>query len=133
MAERYGGAPPAGLDGDDDCGQMSAWYLFTALGMYPVNPASGDYMIGSPLFAKMRLKLANGKTFSVIADRNSKANVYIQTATLDGKPLDRPVITWEQIQAGSTLHVTMGSKPSKWASTWRPQVPESATNTSPSK
>ncbi len=124
---------PAGLDGDDDCGQMSAWYLFTALGMYQVNPASGDYMIGSPLFAKMRLKLANGKTFSVIADRNSKANVYIQTATLDGKPLDRPVITWEQIQAGSTLHVTMGSKPSKWASTWRPQVPESATNTSPSK
>ena len=115
---------PAGLDGDDDCGQMSAWYLFTALGMYPVNPASGDYMIGSPLFAKMSLKLANGKTFSVVADGNSKANVYIQTATLNGKPLDRPVITWEQIQAGSTLHLTMGSKPSRWGAAWRPALPE---------
>ena len=92
--------------------------------MYPVNPASGDYMIGSPLFTKMSLKLANGKTFSVVADNNSRANVYIQSATLDGKPLDRPVITWEQIQSGSTLHLVMGAKPSKWASTWRPPLPE---------
>ena len=117
-------AEPAGLDGDDDCGQMSAWYLFTAMGMYPVNPASGDYMIGSPLFTRMSLELANGKTFTVAADGNSKANVYIQSATLNGKPLNRPVLTWEDIQAGSTLKLVMGSAPSKWGSTWRPSLPE---------
>jgi putative alpha-1,2-mannosidase len=59
---------PSGIDGDDDCGQMSAWYLFTALGFYPVNPASGDYMIGSPLFTKMTLRLANGRQFTVSAE-----------------------------------------------------------------
>lgn len=117
---------PAGLDGDDDCGQMSAWYLFTALGMYPVNPASGDYMIGSPLFTRMSLKLANSKTFTVAAENNSKANVYIQSATLNGKPLSKPVITWEQIQAGSTLRLQMGLQPSKWAATWQPALPEAA-------
>ncbi|MEG9434162.1 GH92 family glycosyl hydrolase [Terriglobus sp. ADX1] len=117
---------PAGLDGDDDCGQMSAWYLFTALGMYPVNPASGDYMIGSPMYGRMSLKLANGKAFTVIADNNSHSNVYIQSATLNGKPLDKPVITWEQIQSGATLHVVMGAQPSKWASAWHPSLPEAA-------
>ena len=117
---------PAGLDGDDDCGQMSAWYLFTALGMYPVNPASGDYMIGSPMYGRMSLRTGSGKTFTVIADNNSHANVYIQSATLNGKPLDKPVITWEQMQAGATLHVVMGAKPSKWASAWRPSLPEDA-------
>lgn len=114
------GALPAGLDGDDDCGQMSAWYLFTAFGFYPVNPASGDYMIGSPLFNKMSLKLANGKTFSVIAANNSATNVYIQSAKLNGKPLAIPVITWENIMSGATLELTMGAKPSTWAADWNP-------------
>lgn len=118
---------PAGLDGDDDCGQMSAWYLFTALGMYPVNPASGDYMIGSPLYGRMSQRVGSGKTFTVIAENNSRTNVYIQSATLDGKPLDIPVITWEQMQAGATLRLVMGPQPSKWASAWRPQLPEAAT------
>ena len=111
---------PGGLDGDDDCGQMSAWLLFTALGFYPVNPASGDYMIGSPLYARMSLRLGNGKTFSVVADNNSAANMYIQSATLDGKALNVPVLTWEQIQSGGTLHFKMGPQPSRWASQWRP-------------
>jgi predicted alpha-1,2-mannosidase len=111
---------PSGIDGDDDCGQMSSWYLFTAFGFYPVNPASGDYMIGSPLFGKMSIRLANGKTFSVIAKNNSATNVYIQSATLNGKLLDRPVITWKDIMAGSTLQLTMGAEPSKWAADWKP-------------
>ncbi len=113
---------PGGLDGDDDCGQMSAWLLFTAMGFYPVNPASGDYMIGSPLYSRMSLKLANGKTFTVEAANNSATNVYIQSATLNGKPLNIPVITWEQIQSGSTLHFNMGPKPSTWASQYRPTL-----------
>jgi predicted alpha-1,2-mannosidase len=110
---------PVGLDGDDDCGQMSAWYLFTALGFYPVNPASGEYMIGSPMFGKMSLRLANGKRFTVVAENNSSANVYVQSATLNGKALTRPVIRYEDIMAGSTLHFVMGPKPSRWAADWR--------------
>jgi predicted alpha-1,2-mannosidase len=111
---------PAGLDGDDDCGQMSAWYLFTALGFYPVNPASGDYMIGSPLFRQMSLRLSNGRTFRVTAEHNSAGNVYIQSAMLNGRPLRQPVITYEQIMSGATLSLRMGPAPSRWAADWKP-------------
>lgn len=113
-------AEPGGLDGDDDCGQMSAWLLFTAMGFYPVNPASGEYMIGSPLYSFMGLRLASGKSFHVVATNNSANNVYIQSATLNGKPLNKPVITWEEIQRGGTLRFVMGAKPSQWGSQWRP-------------
>lgn len=113
---------PSGIDGDDDCGQMSAWYLFTALGIYPVNPASGEYMIGSPLFPTASLRLADGKRFTVEATNNSAVNLYIQSATLDGKRLDKPVITWEQIQSGATLKLRMGPKASSWGSAWRPDL-----------
>lgn len=115
-------ATPGGLDGDDDCGQMSAWLLFTALGFYPVNPASGEYMIGSPMYPEMSLRLANGKTFRVEATNNSPHNVYIQSATLNGQPLDSPVISWEQILAGGTLHFFMGPEPSSWGISWRPSL-----------
>jgi predicted alpha-1,2-mannosidase len=114
------GFGPGGLDGDDDCGQMSAWLLFTAMGFYPVNPASGEYMIGSPLYTRISLRLGNGKIFSVEAENSSAENVYIQSATLDGKPLTVPVITWEQIQSGARLRFVMGAHPSAWASHWRP-------------
>ena len=113
-------ARPGGLDGDDDCGQMSAWLLFTTMGFYPVNPASGEYMIGSPIYKAITLRLANGKQFHVEARSNSTENVYIQSATLNGKPLKIPLITWEQIQAGGTLHFDMGPRPSAWGSRWRP-------------
>jgi predicted alpha-1,2-mannosidase len=111
---------PSGIDGDDDCGQMSAWYLFTALGFYPVNPASGDYMIGSPLFTKMTLQLANGNRFTVSAENNSEKNVYIQSARLNGRPLTIPVIRYDDIVAGASLTLVMGPAPSRWASGWTP-------------
>jgi predicted alpha-1,2-mannosidase len=111
---------PSGIDGDDDCGQMSAWYLFAALGFYPVNPASGDYMLGSPLFSKMTLTLANGNHFTVLAENNSAKNVYIQSATLNGRPLTIPVITYDDIVAGASLRLVMGSAPSSWARDWAP-------------
>ncbi|MFT4114081.1 GH92 family glycosyl hydrolase [Silvibacterium sp.] len=120
IAAKEYGYDQGGLDGDDDCGQMSSWLLFTAFGFYPVNPASGDYMIGSPLYAAMSLRLASGRTFRVEAEHNSATNIYIQSATLNGRPLDIPVLTWEQIQAGGTLHFVMGATPSKWGSSWRP-------------
>ncbi len=116
------GYDAGGLDGDDDCGQMSAWLLFTAMGFYPVNPASGEYMIGSPLYQGMSIRLANGKTFHVEAEDNSERNIYIQSATLNGDPLQVPLITWEQIQAGGTLHFRMGPNPSRWAASWRPET-----------
>ncbi|QNK03667.1 glycoside hydrolase family 92 protein [Dyella telluris] len=112
---------PTGILGNEDCGQMSAWYVFAAMGFYPLNPASGDYMIGSPLFGRLALQLANGKRFVVTARNNSATNVYIQSATLNGKPLDAPVISYGQIMAGGTLDFVMGPQPSRWAAAWRPK------------
>jgi putative alpha-1,2-mannosidase len=74
------------------------------------------------MYEQISLSLANGKTFRVDANNNSAENVYIQSATLNGKPLDIPVITWEQIQDGGTLHFVMGQKPSEWGSKWRPAL-----------
>jgi predicted alpha-1,2-mannosidase len=111
---------PNGVLGNEDCGQMSAWYVFTAMGFYPLNPASGEYLIGSPLFARTTLQLPNGKTFTVSAASNSATNVFIQSARLNGKPLDRPVITYAQIEAGGTLDFSMGPKPTSWAAGWHP-------------
>jgi putative alpha-1,2-mannosidase len=98
---------------------MSAWYVFTALGFYPVDPVSKIYMIGSPLFAKTALTLPNGHRFTVTAKGNSDANVYIQSAKLNGRRLDAPVVTYEQILAGGELTFMMGPRPSRWASSWR--------------
>lgn len=109
---------PVGLPGNDDCGQTSAWWLFTAMGFYPVHPASGEYMIGSPLFPQVSFKLQNGKTFTVEAPNTSAENIYIQSATLNGEALNKPVITWAQIQAGGTLHFDMGNTPSAWGADW---------------
>src|ERR1700753_12146 len=106
---------PSGLDGDDDCGQMSAWYVFTALGFYPVNPASGDYMIGSPLFTRAELRLGNGHRFTIVAQNHSATNLYIQSATLNGKPLESPVVRYSDMLKGGTLRFVMGAQPSRWA------------------
>jgi len=109
---------PGGLPGNDDCGQVSAWWLFSAMGFYPVNPASGDYMIGSPLFPRVSFKLQNGKNFTVEAAKNSADNIYIQSATFNGEMLNKPTISWAQIQAGGTLHFEMGNSPSNWGADW---------------
>jgi len=110
---------PSGIDGDDDCGQMSSWYLFTAMGFYPVNPASGDYTIGAPMFSKFAMKLGNGKTFTVAARNSGGANIYIQSVTLNSRALNEPTIRYKDIMQGGTLEFVMGSQPSKWASGWR--------------
>jgi predicted alpha-1,2-mannosidase len=112
---------PNGVLGNEDCGQMSAWYIFTALGFYPVNPASAQYMIGSPMFARATLHLPNGKHFEISAAGNSPDHPYIQSARLNGRPLSRPVLTYAQIQAGGSLEFVMGPTPSGWAKDWRPQ------------
>src|ERR1700730_13870127 len=112
---------PTGVLGNEDCGQMSAWYIVTALGFYPVNPASAQYMIGSPSFTRATLNLPNGRRFEISAANNSPDHPYIQSARLNGKPLAASVITHAQILAGGELEFLMGPTPSGWAKDWRPQ------------
>jgi predicted alpha-1,2-mannosidase len=107
----------AGLCGNDDCGQMSAWYIFSAIGFYPVNPATGIYIIGSPAFKKATINVGKNKTFTVIANNVSKKNIYIQSAKLNGKPLNVSFIWHKDIMNGGILEFEMGDKPNKslWA------------------
>jgi len=119
---------PKGILGNEDCGQMSAWYIFTALGFYPVNPASAEYLIGSPLFARTTLHLPNGKRFEISAANNSADHPYIQAARLNGRELNVPVLTWGQIQAGGRLEFVMGARPSAWAKRWRGSNPPARNN-----
>jgi predicted alpha-1,2-mannosidase len=108
---------PAGLCGNDDCGQISAWYVFSALGFYPVDPVSGIYILGSPLVDQAILKLdpkfTKGKSFTVVAKNNSDQNLYIQSATLNGKPYSRSWISYADIAAGGKLVLTMSPTPNK--------------------
>ena len=107
----------AGMCGNDDCGQMSAWYVFSALGFYPADPCGGVYVLGSPLVDQATINLAppyyKGGEFTVIARNNSPTNMYIQSATLNGKPLTRTWLTHDQIAAGGTLMLQMGAAPNR--------------------
>lgn len=114
---------PEGIPGNEDCGQMSAWYIFSALGFYPVNPCSGIYAIGRPFLTKAELKLADGKRFTVTAANLSDENIYVQSVTLDGKNLDRAWLTHDEILRGGTLAFVMGPEPNKdWAAA-NPDIP----------
>ena len=107
---------PAGIQGNEDCGQMSAWYVFSALGFYPVCPGSLEYVIGRPSLTKAVIHLPSGRTFTVTADNLSDANVYIQSVTLQGKPYDKSFIRHEDIVQGGTLAFVMGPTPNRtWA------------------
>ena len=94
---------PDGLCGNDDCGQMSAWYMFSAMGFYPVDPVSGNYVFGAPQLPKIVLNLADGKTFTVIAEGISDENKYVESITLNGEPYTKNYITHEDIVKGGTL------------------------------
>ena len=102
---------PDGICGNEDCGQMSAWFVFSAMGFYPVDPISGQYEIGSPLFPEVKMHVGNGKTFTVLAPEVSAENIYIQSVKLNGQPYDKSYITHEQIMSGATLEFVMGSQP----------------------
>jgi predicted alpha-1,2-mannosidase len=108
---------PDGICGNDDCGQMSAWYVFAAMGFYPVDPTSGIYVLGSPLCDKVTIhldsKFAAGGSFTMVAKHNSPENSYIQSATLNGQPLTHSWITQAEITAGGKLVLSMGPKPNK--------------------
>ncbi|MDL5365342.1 GH92 family glycosyl hydrolase [Xanthomonas sp. NCPPB 2654] len=115
MRSQYA-ARPDGLAGNDDLGQMSAWYVFTALGFYPVAPASNQYIIGRPFLPHATLVLPNGKRFSVVAEGLDDAHPYIGSVTLNGRPLDRAFLRHEEIMAGGELRFTLQAEPNTaWA------------------
>ena len=104
----------SGYAGNDDCGQMSAWYVFSAMGFYPVNPADSRYIIGSPLLDECTLKLAGNKEFHIRTIRKSPEDIYIQSVTLNGKKHKDFFITHQDIMNGGTMVFKMGKKPSGW-------------------
>ena len=104
---------PDGIIGNEDCGQMSAWYLLSAMGFYQVNPSDGVFAFGSPRFKKIEVKVRGGKVFTVEAPNNSEENIYIRKVYLNGKPYHKSYITYNDIINGSTLKFEMGKKPDK--------------------
>ena len=102
---------PDGLSGNEDCGQMSAWYMFSSMGFYPVNPSNGAYVFGSPLFDEVSINLPKKKVFKIIAEKNSDKNIYIQSVLLNGKKYRYSYITHDLIMSGGELRFIMGPKP----------------------
>lgn len=105
---------PDGLSGNEDVGQMSAWYILSSVGLYQVDPVGGRFVIGSPLFDKATVNVGAGKKFTVVAKNNSDRNIYVQSARLNGKALKNSYIEFNDIRHGGTLELLMGPKPSKW-------------------
>ena len=117
-----------GLGGNDDCGQMSAWYLFTAMGFYPVCPGTDQYVLGAPYVPYMKLKLDNGKTMEIKADGVSDTNRYVKSVLLNGKPYSKTYITHDDLMAGGTLEFVMSSKPNKKRGVAKADKPYSLTD-----
>jgi hypothetical protein len=125
MKEMYHDMPD-GLSGNEDCGQMSAWYVFSAMGFYPVCPGSNDYILGSPLFDKIDLNLPNGNSFTIKAINNSDENIYIQSAKLNGKDYNKSYISHFDIVKGGKLELIMGKKPNKSWGNEKEAIPNSS-------
>lgn len=102
-----------GLSGNDDCGQMSAWYIFTALGFYPVCPGSNEFAITSPLVSSAKVQLENGKTIEIVTKNQSEKNRYIQKVSWNKLPLATPFLNYKEISDGGILYLVMGPKPNK--------------------
>jgi putative alpha-1,2-mannosidase len=96
-----------GLCGNEDCGQMSAWYVFSAMGFYPVNPADGKFILGSPVLDRAEIRTGTERTFTIIAENNSPENVNVSEVFLNGQKLDRNYITYSEIMAGGELRFKM--------------------------
>ena len=105
---------PAGLCGNEDGGQMSAWYILSSLGLYQVEPCGGKWQIGSAIVKDATLQVGDGKTFRIITHKNSDKNIYVQKVLLNGIPVNRTWIDHKDIVNGGTLEVFFGKKPSKW-------------------
>lgn len=129
VMERMYNANPDGYCGDEDNGQTSAWYVFSALGFYPVCPGTDQYVLGAPLFRSVRLHLENGKTVAIEAPENSRANRYVQKLTVDGVDYTRNYLTHEQLMNGSSLRFTMDNVPNKQRGAGEEDAPYSFSKT----
>ena len=116
-----------GLGGNDDCGQMSAWYVFSAMGFYPVCPGSGEFVLGAPFLPEMSLQLDNGNTFTVKAPKVSSKNRYVRSVKLNGQPYTKRFITRSDIIDGGVLEFDMGPRPRKKARVNAADLPYSVT------
>jgi predicted alpha-1,2-mannosidase len=124
VIDRLYKAGPAGWLGDEDNGQMSAWYVFSALGFYPVNPGQPVYALGTPLFDRATIRLENGKSFTVEASRRAASDLYVQSVMLNGQALARSWITHAEIMNGGVLSFRLGRAPNaNWGTSGMP-VPE---------
>jgi len=112
MADFYTDKPD-GLCGNEDCGQMSAWYIFSSLGFYPVNPANGVYVFGSPLVEDAEINLSDGKIFKIVAKNNSPENIYIQSVKLNGQEYSKSYILHRNIMQGGEIEFVMGAEPNE--------------------
>lgn len=124
LNDLYSGKPD-GLSGNEDCGQMSAWYIMSSIGFYPVNPAQGIYVLGSPKFDKVLISTASGKEFKISVLNNNNKNIYIQVAFLNGKELERSYITHQEILNGGELNITMGKEPNMKLWSMKEAIPPS--------
>jgi putative alpha-1,2-mannosidase len=110
LATEYGDGP-GGLSGNDDAGQMSAWYMFASIGLYPLNPVSGEYLISSPIFDHVSVRLGNGKVFQIAAHKKTKNAQYIYLVKWNGKTIGKNYITYKNIVKGGRLDVYLQDKP----------------------
>jgi len=113
VSTQYGPRPDS-LCGNDDCGQMSAWYIFTCLGFYPVCPSSDDYVIGAPQIKKIVMHLSNGKKLTMTADNLSDRNIYVQSLRVNGRNWNSPFLPFKEIKHGGSLAFVMGPQPGAW-------------------
>jgi len=116
---------PDGYCGDEDNGQTSAWYVFSALGFYPVCPATDQYVLGSPLFKKVTVSFDNGKKLFINASNNSESNRYVQSLQLNGKPYNKNWISHSEVEKGGTMNFTMSATPQKTRGTTEQSFPYS--------
>ena len=127
LTEQYQNAPD-GLSGNEDCGQMSAWYVLSSMGFYSVTPGQDYYTIGTPHLSEFKINLENGQSFTIIANGLSNDNFYIQSATLNGKSYQKSFLKHHDIMKGGKLIFEMGPEPNpEWASTIE-SIPESVIN-----
>ena len=126
LQEKFYTDDPVGYCGNEDCGQMSAWHIMSALGLFQVNPSNGDYIIGSPLFTKATINLTDGKRFTIVGLNNDDKNIYVESAKLNGNTQERAYLTYQEIMKGGTLELTMSSKPNKEFGTSQENRPHSA-------
>ncbi|KAL0948857.1 hypothetical protein HGRIS_008977 [Hohenbuehelia grisea] len=115
IAKANYGTSPTGLSGNEDCGQMSAWYLFSALGFYPVNPVSGEYVIGSPFFDKVTINLPGIKDSLIITAPGAPTNPYVQDVSVNGRRLLQPIIHHDLFANGGSINFAMSERPQPWA------------------